>query len=212
MLKIYKTEEQIIEEREQLEEGVWVQMTSPSMEESQKIADYFDIDITDIRAALDDVETYITVPLGILLTQGAIITVCTEETPVLQHFVKRRVRDFSTKKKMRFVYQILFQTAALYQSDLRIIDKKRTAIEERVGENTEDEDLIDLHSLESTLVYFATSLRSNATVLDRLTRYKRLEQYPDDRELLDDVIVEIRQARCWSGISSHCSGGCPKSN
>ena len=143
------------------------------MEESQKIADYFDIDITDIRAALDDeessrieledgytlilvdipsievnhdVETYITVPLGILLTQGAIITVCTEETPVLQHFGNAGVRDFSTKKKMRFVYQILFQTAALYQSDLRIIDKKRTAIEERVGENTEDEDLIDLHS------------------------------------------------------------------
>ena len=57
MLKIYKTEEQIIEEREQLEEGVWVQMTSPSMEESQKIADYFDIDITDIRAALDDEES-----------------------------------------------------------------------------------------------------------------------------------------------------------
>ena len=201
MLKIYKTEEQIIEEREQLEEGVWVQMTSPSMEESQKIADYFDIDITDIRAALDDeeipsievnhdVETYITVPLGILLTQGAIITVCTEETPVLQHFVKRRVRDFSTKKKMRFVYQILFQTAALYQSDLRIIDKKRTAIEERVGENTEDEDLIDLHSLESTLVYFATSLRANGVVLDRLSRYTRLKQYPEDQELLGDVIVE----------------------
>ena len=215
MLKIYKTEEQIIEEREQLEEGVWVQMTSPSMEESQKIADYFDIDITDIRAALDDeessrieledgytlilvdipsievnhdVETYITVPLGILLTQGAIITVCTE------HFVKRRVRDFSTKKKMRFVYQILFQTAALYQSDLRIIDKKRTAIEERVGENTEDEDLIDLHSLESTLVYFATSLRANGVVLDRLSRYTRLKQYPEDQELLGDVIVENKQA------------------
>ena len=53
---------------------------------------------------------------------------------------------------------------------------------------------MELHGLESTLVYFATSLRANATVLDRLTRYKRLEQYPDDRELLDDVIVEIRQA------------------
>lgn len=51
---------------------------------------------------------------------------------------------------------------------------------------------MELHALESTLVYFATSLRANATVLDRLTRYKRLEQYPDDRELLDDVIVEIR--------------------
>lgn len=49
----------------------------------------------------------------------------------------------------------------LYQSDLRIIDKMRTEIEERVGDDTEEVDLIALHELESTLVYFATSLRAN---------------------------------------------------
>ena len=65
---------------------------------------------------------------------------------------------------------------------------------ELICSELKDSDLMELHGLESTLVYFATSLRANATVLDRLTRYKRLEQYPDDRELLDDVIVEIRQA------------------
>ena len=221
MLKIYRTDERLIEERNQFEEGVWVALTNPSMEECQKVSTYYDIDVADIRAALDDevssrieiedgytlilvdspsievthdVETYITIPLGILLTQGAIITVCTEDTPVLAHFINRRVRDFSTKKKMRFVYQILFQTSALYQSDLRILDKKRTAIEERVGENTEDKDIIDLHSLESTLVYFATSLRANGVVLDRLSRYTRLKQYPEDQELLGDVIVENKQA------------------
>lgn len=82
----------------------------------------------------------------------------------------------------------------LYQSDLRIIDKMRTEIEERVGDDTEEVDLIALHELESTLVYFATSLRANGVVLDRLTRYKRLEQYPEDKELLGDVIVENQQA------------------
>ena len=82
----------------------------------------------------------------------------------------------------------------MYQSNLRIIDKKRTEIEERIDSATEDIDLIDLHTLESTLVYFATSLRANAVVLDRLTRYKRLEQYPDDKDLLEDVIVENQQA------------------
>ena len=51
-----------------------------------------------------------------------------------------------------------------------------------------------MHELESTLVYFATSLRANGNVLDRLTRYKRLEQYPEDKELLGDVIVENKQA------------------
>ena len=82
----------------------------------------------------------------------------------------------------------------MYQTTLRIIDKKRTEIEERVGERTEDDDLVDLHELESTLVYFATSLRANGVVLDRSSRYKRLEQFPEDTELMDDVIVENRQA------------------
>ena len=82
----------------------------------------------------------------------------------------------------------------LYQAYLRGIDKKRTEIEERVGDDTHDTDIIELHELESTLVYFATSLRSNSIVLERLRRYKRLEQYPEDMELLEDVTVEYQQA------------------
>lgn len=221
MIKYYKTEKQRIYEEQKADDGVWIQMVAPSMEESREIAELLDVDIDDIRAALDeeessrieledgytlilvdiptqeirhDTKTYTTIPLGIILTQDVIVTVCTEETPILQVFIQNRVREFSTKKKLRFVYQILFRTAAIYQTYLRSIDKKRTEIEERIGGDTVDTDLIDLHELESTLVYFATSLRANAVVLDRLTRYKRLEQYPEDKELLEDVIVENRQA------------------
>ena len=95
---------------------------------------------------------------------------------------------------MRFIYQILFRSAYLYQLYLRGIDKKRVEIEERVEGDTQNIDLIELHELESTLVYFATSLRSNSVVIERLRRYKRLEQYPEDMELLEDVIVEYQQA------------------
>ena len=221
MMTMYRTDNRVLHEVEEIEEGVWINLTNPTMEESQEIAEYFDMDIVDVRAALDEEESsrieledgytlilvdipateirheaknYTTIPLGILLTQECIVTVCTEETPILQHFIQRRVREFSTKKKMRFVYQILFRTSAMYQSTLRIIDKKRTEIEENVGDKTEDQDLIQLHELESTLVYFATSLRANSVVLERLSRYKRLEQYPEDTELLDDVIIENQQA------------------
>lgn len=221
MMTIYKTDNRVLHEVTEKDPGVWIMMTNPTMEESQEIAEQYGMDMADVRAALDEEESsrieledgytlilvdiptteirhesknYTTIPLGILLTQECIITVCTEETPILQHFIERRVREFSTKKKMRFVYQILFRTSAMYQSTLRIIDKKRTEIEERVGGNTEDVDLIDLHELESTLVYFATSLRANGVVLERLSRYKRLEQYPEDTELLDDVIIENQQA------------------
>lgn len=221
MINFYRTDDKIIHEEEELTSGVWVNMVNPTISEGEEIAKKLDIDLQDLLAALDeeessrveledgytlilvdipateirhDKEAYNTIPLGIILTQDIIITVCTEETPVLQAFVNGRVKEFSTKKKLRFVYQILFRVATLYQSHLRIIDKKRTEIEERIDDHTENVDLIDLHALESTLVYFATSLRANGVVLDRLTRYKRLEQYPEDKELLGDVIVENRQA------------------
>lgn len=221
MISIYKTEEGVVHEIEEIEEGAWINLSVPSVEECMNIAARFDIDIADVRAALDDEESsrvdiedgytlilvdipsieirhkreaYTTIPLGIILADGVIITVCGEETPVLQVFEKRRVRDFSTKKKMRFVYQILYRATSVYQNYLRVIDKQRREIEERISNATEDTDLIDLHELESNLVYFATSLRANGVVLDRLTRYERLKQFQEDREILEDVIVENRQA------------------
>lgn len=221
MIKYFKTDNQIIHEEEKLGDGVWAQMINPTQQECEDMAQVLNVDIDDIKASLDEEESsrielqdgytlilvdiptteirhekqsYTTIPLGIILSQDVIVTVCTEDTPVLKNFVVNRVKEFSTKKRLRFVYQILFRTATIYQMNLRIIDKRRTEIEERIGKNTEDMDLIDLHELESTLVYFATSLRANGVVLDRLTRYKRLEQYPEDKELLGDVIVENRQA------------------
>ena len=221
MIKIYRTDDKSIHELDSIQDGSWVQMIHPTRAEGTRIANELNIDVDDIMAALDEEESsrieleqgytlilvdiptvevrhekrmYTTIPLGIILLQNMIITVCAEDTPILHRFVKGRVKDFSTKKKMRFVYQILFYVASLYQADLRVLDKKRTAIEERIEGETENIDVIDLHELETTLVYFATSLRANGVVLDRLTRYKRLEQYPEDQELLDDVIVENKQA------------------
>ena len=227
MVKYYRTDDRKIHEVENMQNGVWIQMVNPSVSEGQLVADELNVDIEDVLAALDeeessrielqdgytlilvdipsietrhDKESYTTIPLGIILTDEEIITICTEDTPVLQVFLNNRVKEFSTKKKLRFVYQILYRISVLYQNDLRIIDKMRTEIEERVGEDTEEDDLIALHELESTLVYFATSLRANGVVLDRLTRYKRLEQYPEDKELLGDVIVENKQAIEMTGI------------
>ena len=221
MINIYRTDDRIISEIDQYMAGAWVKLTAPTLEECAEISDRFHMDIADVRAALDDEESsrinleddytlilvdipsaemrnnrhsYTTIPLGILIAEDVVITVCAEETAVLRSFVEQRVRDFSTKKQMRFTYQVLYNAFMVYQSLLRSIDRKRTEIEERIDKNTEDVDLIDLHELESNLVYFATSLRANGVVLDRLTRYGRLRQYSEDQELLEDVIIENRQA------------------
>ena len=221
MRKLYRTENKVLKEIKEVTDGCWMNMVNPTYQEIAETAEEFGVDEADLMAALDDEESsrieledgytlilvdipsvevrhdknrHTTIPLGLIITQTGIITVCTAETPILTDFINKRIKDFSTKKKMRFIYQIFARTISLYQSTLRAIDKMRTEIEERVGDDTTDIDLIDLHELESTLVYFATSLNANSGVLNRLTRYTRLEQYPDDQELLDDLIVENRQA------------------
>lgn len=222
MMKIYQSADKQLLRMPTISAGSWVCLTGPDKDEVRQVAATLDIEPADLQAALDPEESarvsledgytviivdipvpvpdrgegvYTTIPLGILLSDQIITTVCSVDTPVLADFAALRVRDFSTRKKMRFVYQILYRAATVYQQELRLIDRRRQEIEKNLaGSSTQDSDLIELHALESTLVYFATSLRANGTVLDRLTRYKRLEQYPDDMELLDDVIVEIRQA------------------
>lgn len=221
MINLYKTEHRIISEVQNYDDDVWVMMTKPTVDESKYISERYDIDLADVRAALDDEESsrveverdytlilvdipsieirndreaYTTIPLGIILVDNTIITVCAEETPVLQAFVDKKVREFSTKKRMRFMYQILYRNCMTYQYYLRVMDRRRNMIESSIQEDTEDADLIDLYELESNLVYFATSLRANGVVLDKLTRYSKIKQYPEDKEILEDVMVENKQA------------------
>ncbi len=221
MIKLYKTDNRIISEIKEYEDDMWLCMTNPTVDESKFIAEKYDIDLADVRAALDDEESsrvevedgytlilvdipsieirndreaYTTLPLGIILVNNIIITVCSEDTPVINAFIEKKVKDFSTKKRMRFMYQILYRNCMTYQYYLRVMDRRRTIIEQRIQNETEDSDLVDLHELESNLVYFATSLRANGVVLDKLERYSSIKQYPEDRELLDDVMVENKQA------------------
>lgn len=221
MISLYKTDNGIIRELEEYEADIWIKMVSPSNDEANFISQKYQIDLDHIKAALDNDESarieieddytlilvdipiserrgeyneYTTVPLGIILCDDAIITICGRDTSILKGFTQKRMKEFSTKKRIRFLYQILYRNAVEYQVALRKIDKKRTQIEGHISEIEEDTELIELHELESNLVYFATSLRGNGLILERLTRYSRIKQYPEDKELLEDVIIENKQA------------------
>lgn len=222
MLNIYKTESGIIHQIRNYETDCWICLTAPTEEEINEIAMEYNIEADDLQAALDVEESsrvaleddytliivnlpadeihakeqsYATIPLAMIVTDHAIITVCKQETDVLNEFISNRIKGFSVKKKMRFVYQILFVTANMYQQALHHIDKVRREIEERYHEdNNKVDDMIALHDLGSTLVYFEASLHGNDTVLNRLKLYKKIDMYEDDEELLDDVIIENNQA------------------
>lgn len=230
MLQIFKTVEDELQEVEQISEGCWAALTKPTNEELQLVGGETGIDIDDLRAPLDDEERsrieqegdyvvvlvdipsldekdrYVTIPLGIYMTKKMIVTVCLEETPVLKAFMNNRVREFYTFKRTRFVFQILYRNATSYLRYLRIIDRKSEQIEEKLHISQKNKELIELLELEKSLVYFTTSLRSNETVLEKLLRTEKVKKYPEDEELLEDVIVENKQAiemaNIYSGILS----------
>lgn len=221
MIKYYKSVNGLIDKASPADENVWINMVNPTGDEIKIISERLHIDPEDVRASLDDEESsrieynenytliivdepvrevrhendaYTTRPLAIIISDTATITVSLGESLVLKPFIDRKIKDVNTNKKMRFLNQILYRNATVYQYCLRIIDKKREIIEGHLGNKTMNSDLVELHELETNLVYFATSLRFNGVVLDKMTRYAKFNQYPEDRELLDDVVVESKQA------------------
>ena len=218
MISIYKTIEDDMVVLDKIEEGCWISAIHPNEEELSFLQEETGIDLDDLRAPLDDEERsrieledgynmilvdipsldekdrYVTIPLGIYMTKEHIITICLEESPVLKAFVNRRVREFYTFKKTRFVFQILYRNAASYLRYLRIIDKKSEQVEEKLHFSPRNQELIELLELEKSLVYFTTSLRSNEAVLEKLIKLESIKKYPEDTELLEDVIIENKQA------------------
>lgn len=221
MIKFLRTDDHIISEVSELQEGAWILMQAPTDQEARFIADKLHIDFQDIIAAIDPEEktrieirddytliitdipepevrhkaaTYKTIPLGIIFNHTNIVTICSQETTFLNYFQHSKAKDFSTKKKLKFVYQMMLRTSMMYQQALTNIDEKRVEFEEHIGAFRNEGDLVKIHELESTLVYFMTSLKGNNNVLNKLTRSDFLSHYPEDQMLLDDVIVENQQA------------------
>ncbi len=233
MVRIFRTNDGNVHQISEAQEGSWIALTDPTATEISEIAEQFQIDVDHLRAPLDEEERsrievednytlilvdipmieerndkdwYGTIPMGIIVTDELIFTVCLEDTPVLRTFMDGRVRDFFTYKRTRFILQILYKNATIYLHYLRQIDKKSEQVEKNLHKSQRNQELIELLELEKSLVYFTTSLRSNEVVLEKLLKVEGIKQYPEDTELLEDVIIENKQAiemaNIYSGILS----------
>ncbi len=146
-------------------------------------------------------DSYDTVPLGIFLTPDFFITVCLEETEVLYPFINNVVSTFYTYKKTRFLFQILYRTATLFLRYLQQINRRTDDIEVHLRHSTRNRDFFQLLELQKSMTYFSSALRTNGTVMDRLLRLRGhqsmrhlLKMYEEDEDLLEDVIIENKQA------------------
>ncbi|PAV14550.1 magnesium transporter [Methanosarcina spelaei] len=235
MLQIFKSTDSGLVTLDQVEDGTWINLTNPIEQEILSISENLNIPVEHLKAALDEEERsrievdegctvvlidipvpnanlqdggiYYTIPLGIIITDRNIVTVSLQENYVISSFIERRIKSFYTFKKTRFLLQILYKNSKLYLQYLRRIDKASDKIESKLHKSLKNEELIQLLELEKSLVYFSTSLKSNEIVLEKILRSTPVKMYPEDTDLLEDVIVENKQAIEMANIYSNILTG-----
>ena len=222
MIEIFKTINNKLVRLEEFEDGAWINVTAPTVEEIEAIEKRFKIEHSYLTSAMDTEERsrievdeenqtlvivdvpsiekqedniiYNTIPLSIIMLQTGIITVCAEENSVINDFTDNRVKGFFTNYKNRFVLQILYRGSYTFVRYLRHIDKITDRVEKQLYKSMGNDELLDLLALQKSMVYFSTSLKANELVLEKMLKLEYLKQYPDDMDLLEDVIIENKQA------------------
>ena len=225
------------QEIREFKKGSWINLVNPSENEIKKVCENINIQEDFIRDALDyeekaridkeeddntilfvvDVpisekgeenEIYTTMPLGMIVVRDEFfLTVSLRKNKIIESFEKRKIKNFQTYKKTRFIFQILYLNSSYYLNYLKQINKETEIAEYILKNSMQNKELLKLLSLEKSLVYFTTSLKSNEIVMEKTLRGKIVKLYEEDEEILEDASTENRQAIEMAQIYSNILNG-----
>ena len=211
-------------EIEEFKKGSWINLVNPSDSEIKRVCDNIKIQEDFIRYSLDleekaridqeeddntvlfvvdvpiiekDNESvlYTTMPLGMIVVRDDFfITVSLRKNRVIEDFERGKIKSFATYKKSRFLLQILYANSSYFLTYLKQINKETEVTESRLKDSLKNKELLKMLSLEKSLVYFSTSLKSNEVVMEKTMKGKILRLYEEDEDLLEDAIIENKQA------------------
>jgi len=237
MIEIFRTTDPQTElvRVEQIERGCWINLIAPTQEELDRVTREMGIEPNFLSDPLDDEEKaridieddqtliivdvpflfeddkiikFETLPMGLLhVRDDYIITICSKPAAVLERFRNGQIKSLFTFKKTRFIFQVLYHVAKDFLKYLKHIDKKTDEIESLLHKSLKNRELYRLMELGKSLVYFTTSLKSNEAMMERILRGRVVKMYEEDQELLEDAIVEIKQAIEMANIYSSIMNG-----
>ncbi|AAS41040.1 magnesium transporter, CorA family [Bacillus cereus ATCC 10987] len=219
-----------------MQKGCWINVLHPTEEEIQYLVQTLNVDLDFIKDPLDDEERsriekedsntliivdiptvrhdeegnsiYDTIPIGMIVMPDCFVTICLEENPIFERFINQRIKEFYTFKKTRFALQLLYTISTYYLRYLKQINRKTIDLEHQLNQSMKNKEIFTLLGLEKSLVYFTTSLKANKIVIQKLMRNSTfLKMYEDDQDLLEDVLIENKQAIEMAEIYSHILSG-----
>lgn len=229
MITIYRTQEGCLQTVSEPMPGCWINVVDPAPEEIARLQEWgfrqdfitpaLDVDerprtekedgevLIVLRIPCFQGETsdipYATLPLGILLTEKAVVTVCKSENGAIQELLAGKVKGLSTAKRNRLVLHLLLRIAARYLNYLREINRAVEQVEDQLQASMRNREVLELLKYQKSLTYFTTALKSNELVLQRLQRSQLFHMYPEDEDLLEDALTETQQAIEMTNISAN---------
>ena len=237
MLNIYNTDLKTnkFEKIKEFKPGSWISLVNPSEEEIKTVCKNLKIEDEFIKYPLDyeeqariDVDddmtlfvidvpvmeenkgekTYATMPLGLIVVRDEyFISVSLRKNRIIESFEKGKVKGMYTYKKTRFLLQILYLNASYFLIDLKKINREVENTVQILKESMKNKELIQLLNLENSLVYITTSLKANELVMEKTSRGKILKSYEEDDEILEDAMIENKQAMEMGKIYSDILSG-----
>jgi len=232
MLSIYKNNEYGMEKLETIVNGAWVNVVDPTPEEVEKLVKW-GMDMDYINYSLDQDEMprmerdeeytfillripihqpesdipYSTIPLGIMILESRVITVCRYDSDVLKILTNGKYRLLKTGKRYRLALYIFLETSARYLNLLREINRATEMVEDQLQKSTRNREVLELLKYQKCLTYFSTALRSNEVMMERVQKTQLFNHYEEDKDLLEDVLTENQQAIQMTGIATEILSG-----
>ncbi|MBR0196664.1 MAG: magnesium transporter CorA family protein [Kiritimatiellae bacterium] len=235
MITIYKWENGGLRETPDFSESCWINLVEPTTTELESVIAHsnvprdfltdpldaderprFDYDddsvmlIVHVPCPVRDEDSpypYRTVPLGIILFAQSVITVSSAPTPVTSAFLDQIRRVCPPSDRYRFAFRLLWHGGVLFLRYLRDIHLRTNALEEELHETISNEALLKLLTIEKTFVYFTTSLKADTIALARANTARQLVLSEDDRDQLEDALVEYQQALETATIHANILNG-----
>ncbi|PID28154.1 MAG: hypothetical protein CR982_04645 [Candidatus Cloacimonadota bacterium] len=222
MYEILKKNGDSLEKINSYQVDSWVRVVSPNEQEISFLTEKFNLprdffsDLLDIDEiarfepddnsflmviripVCDDINgesNYYTIPIGVIVVFGqCIITVSYKDNDIINSFINIKKRVMDLENRFVSILQIINRTVNLYITYLKHIRQRSIILEKEFEKNQRNESLIKLYSIEKTLINYRTSLRTNLTMVSKMQRSKFFGLTDDEKELLEDVIVDLNQA------------------
>ena len=234
MLTIYRWENGGLREADDFGDSCWINLVEPTTTELERVLVHskvprdfltdpldaderprFDYDdnesmlIIHVPCPLEDDEVvpYRTVPLGIILFGKSVITVCSARTPVTAAFLDQIRRVCPPSDQYRFAFRLLWHGGVLFLRYLHDVHQRTNALEEELHDSISNDVLLKLLTIEKTFVYFTTSLKADTIALARANTARQLALSEDDRDQLEDAMVEYQQALETATIHANILNG-----